>query len=407
MTTIASADQQASSPHRFVMFVALGLGPCLGALVGVSGGFDWASMAAGLAVATSVIGFGAWANLYLAKVAGNATEQARAGAEEESRRGLLGQFAQGEDLKLRVLPLWSLHLETARVQTEEAGTSLAARFSGINDKLSSADAASSQAAAGMGEGSGGLPALIQEAEQELSGIVSSLQAALRSKDHMLSQMRELTQYTGDLERMARDVGEIASQTNLLALNAAIEAARAGEAGRGFSVVADEVRKLSNLSGETGKRISEKTQVIATAMDATLKLAAQYACHDDNVVNESEATIRHVVERFQGAVQKLGEAAHILRDQSRGVRDEVAEVMVNLQYQDRVNQILAHVKADMERFVAMLQQQHAEIESGRLPKPVAVDDWLRDMESSYTTLEQRHNHLGSQSGRPENSEITFF
>jgi len=63
--------------------------------------------------------------------------------------------------------------------------------------------------------------------------------------------------------MAAEVANIAGQTNLLALNAAIEAARAGESGRGFAVVAGEVRNLSSLSSNTGKKMSDKVQVISS------------------------------------------------------------------------------------------------------------------------------------------------
>lgn len=393
---------------RTVAVVSAALAVVAGLAVMFAGGIELRSAIAGLGVAAAFIGFGMWATRHAKKVMEVAVLDAQQRIRNASQDGLMQQLSQGEELKARVLPLWSRHIETARAQTEDAGNALAVRFSGINDKLAAAEAASAQASSGAGgDGSGGLSGLARTAEQDLVGIIASLEAALESKNKMLGQMGELSQFAGDLKRMAHDVGEIASQTNLLALNAAIEAARAGEAGRGFTVVADEVRKLSNLSGETGKRISEKTEVIAGAIAATLQLAGEYAQQDDTVVKQGEVTIQNVVARFQAAAQSLGEAAEILQQESRGVRDEVTEVLVNLQFQDRVNQILGHVESDMARFLALLESRRASLAGGVVPEPVDVAAWLADMERGYTTLEQHNNHGGTQDRMPEESEVTFF
>ena len=123
---------------------------------------------------------------------------------------------------------------------------------------------------------------------------------------------------------------------------------------------------------------------------------------------SGLTIREVVERFQDAAKKLGEAAQILQHESRGVRDEVAEVLVNLQFQDRVNQILNQVTGDMERFRNLLDRRRTVIASGGVPESVEIEAWLGDMEHSYTTMEQRSNHAGAQQpGLPQEPQVTFF
>ncbi|MBP1124458.1 methyl-accepting chemotaxis protein [Pseudomonas sp. PvP025] len=49
-----------------------------------------------------------------------------------------------------------------------------------------------------------------------------------------------------------------------------------------------------------------------------------------------------------ATEPMAESADLLNQESYGIRDEMTEVLVNLQFQDRVSQILSHVRDNMQR-----------------------------------------------------------
>jgi methyl-accepting chemotaxis protein len=335
-------------------------------------------------------------------------EQARhdeATALANAKSGLAAHDG-AEDLGAQLVRVWSRHIETVRLQIAQAGTSLAERFGGINGKLAAANAAAALASSGM-DGNGSMSERIRSADHRLGSMVKRLEDALRRRDRRLAQIHELATFADDLRHMAQEVGNIASQTNLLALNAAIEAARAGEAGRGFSVVADEVRKLSNLSGETGKRMREKVEVIAAAMASALQNTGQDAKEDLAVVSEGQATIKDVLDGFHGAADELAEAARNLLQESKGVEDEVAEVLVNMQFEDRVNQILNQVHEDMGQLAGLFEHRLIERANGHLPEPVDAKRWLAKIEAKYTTHEQIENHRGGQGSGPLTSGVTFF
>jgi methyl-accepting chemotaxis protein len=97
---------------------------------------------------------------------------------------------------------------------------------------------------------------------------------------------------GELERRAKDIGEItqtvsliSDQTNLLALNAAIEAARAGEHGRGFAVVADEVRLLAETSDKSAREVQQHADAIQNDVQGII-LAVRTAA--DAAIGEAKA-----------------------------------------------------------------------------------------------------------------------
>ncbi|WP_370881260.1 MULTISPECIES: methyl-accepting chemotaxis protein [Pseudomonas] len=303
------------------------------------------------------------------------------------------------------MPIWAKQVESSRHQTEEAIVSLANRFTGIAARLQETVQASQQAAGELdGQSADGALEVLARSDSELSQVINSLKATQTSRDQTLVQVRSLTAYTKELRAMAADVAAIAAQTNLLALNAAIEAARAGEAGRGFAVVADAVRSLSNKSSETGQQMSAKVDIINNAITQLVQAASSSADEDSHSVAESENSIQKVLERFQSITGRLAESADLLKQESYGIRDEMTEVLVSLQFQDRVSQILSHVRDNMHALHDHLLQA-----SQAPDQAVGVDarQWLARMEATYATDEQRRLHHGVAAAQPNSQDITFF
>jgi len=310
-------------------------------------------------------------------------------------------------LENEVTSLWVKQIETGRTQSEQAMIELTGRFSGIVDKLDEAVKASSLSADTV-DSAEGLVTVFAKGKAGLQEAIGYLRTAMRDKDAILTgNIGPLAQYIDQLKGMAASVSKIADQTNLLALNAAIEAARAGESGRGFAVVADEVRKLANLSGETGRSITKNVEVISSAISTVVKIAEEAGEQDDAAVNGAEAAINVVLEDFRGVTDGLLEAASTLRQSSVGIKSEVGESLVQLQFQDRVSQILCHVRDNINAFPGYLQQGEQKYrECGRL----TAIDWsglLHELERSYATTEERSNHGGGKQSVAADDEITFF
>jgi methyl-accepting chemotaxis protein len=290
---------------------------------------------------------------------------------------------------------------------EVAVRELAARFSGIVDKLDESVAASNAARGSMDDGSKGLVAVFAQSETELGAVVRSLATSLRSKTAMLEKIQGLTQFIQQLQKMAADVGRIAGQTRLLSLNAAIEATRVGELGRGFGVVADEVRKLSALSAETGQRIADNVGVISAAIVSVCQTAEESARDEGQAAVASEATIGSVLAAFREVTDALTRSAGVLETGSVGIKSEVAQSLVQLQFQDRVGQMMSHVEQNIERFLERFEASHEECElRGGVP---TLDPalFLAELRNTYTMSEERELH-GHRGEPPKSSDdVTFF
>lgn len=312
-----------------------------------------------------------------------------------------------QEMIRELLPLWQRQTELARYQMEQSITELVNRFSDIHARLQASVASANDTASGM-SGQQGLSGVIDFANVELSQLVQSLRNAISQRDELLKEISGLSEITNELSSMGAEVAGIASQTNLLALNAAIEAARAGEYGRGFAVVADEVRTLSSRSGETGSRIGKRIQQANEALQKTLDRTTAYAAQDDERLNKSESSIEEVLRQFQNSSERILRSADSLENESAHVQHNVEEVLVNLQFQDRVSQILSHVMQDMEKFASVVSEQQQRLSANQQVDTIDVSKWLADVRKTYTTLEQVDVHHGKQDfNKPNNSDVTLF
>ncbi|KJS17440.1 MAG: chemotaxis protein [Peptococcaceae bacterium BRH_c4b] len=132
-------------------------------------------------------------------------------------------------------------------------------------------------------------------------------------NNMVGTVNQLVDQIEVIDRISKNVSEIADQTNLLSLNAAIEAARAGDHGRGFSVVAEEVRKLADQTKIAVKEVkSISDQMNSKAINTVEAVASvkqtfgQYIA-DTTIVSEIMHENMRLVEESANTVDNIAKA----------------------------------------------------------------------------------------------------
>jgi len=370
---------------------SLGFG-LLGALaVLLAGGLSW--LAGGLAVGLLLAG----------GLLGYKLMSLRQTMQTAIEDFLAGQAQFGEEL----VPVWKNHIESSRSQMESAVNALSDRFGGIVDKLDVALRSATQETDTI-EGSGnGVVALFNKSESDLRALIAVQQTSMSNMENMLNKVQGLDRFIVELQEMAADVARIAQQTNLLALNAAIEAARAGELGRGFAVVAKEFRMLSNQSGETGKKIAEKVKIISSAITDTCTVVRESVVAEDRSLEAVHTTIDRVMADFKGVTEAFQRSSDLLQCESMSIQTEVNQALVQMQFQDRVSQIMTQVNKNLDRLPEVLHEQIQQYAQSGVLLPLDAEAILTELKKTYVMADQHVIHEGGTVKQSNTTDISFF
>jgi methyl-accepting chemotaxis protein len=157
-----------------------------------------------------------------------------------------------------------------------------------------------------------------------------------------------------------------------------------------------------LSADAGATMTRKVEMIER-IDHTLadmfRSSRGSNESDAGAIARADTAIRDVMERFKRLTTVLSSAVEIMESESENVGREISDALVQLQFQDRVSQIVTHVATNCTTLTDSLQRADG--------AALDADRWMKDMALEFSTNEEFDN-LGGKAGRARNTEsLTFF
>lgn len=313
-----------------------------------------------------------------------------------------------DEMNRGVLPVWNRQIESARKQSEVAVKDLAKQFGGIsrrlNDSIKASVSYANDGASNIGNREEGATGMISQ--QELGEMLDTLKEAIDVKSVLLDKINELKEQTHVMKDVVSSVKAVSRRTEVLAINASIESRRAGVHGQSFGIVANEVRKLSEQSDKMVDDVGHRIQMLEQKMDEVIAQTNINANGPEDLDNNSNKTMS-LYERFRMLALSLSKSSEILLVESANIKNEINEILVALQYQDKTSQILIHVTDDVEALINFLEKN----KQSNVFNPLDVEVWLEKLYSTYTMVEEKRAHTGEDQNFDEPEEddgsLEFF
>ena len=167
-----------------------------------------------------------------------------------------------------------------------------------------------------------------------------------------------------------------------------------------------MRELSRKSGDAGSRIAITVNDFSKTVEDTLTEAMNSMKGDLESEENGKEVIKEVMESLQFITDGLTQSTNILSDESEGIILEINDILVSLQFQDRVNQILNHVCESLHAFTQFMEQEQQQqlVNAGHVTNAAK---FLATLETSYTTDEERNIHQGKGNNDTNNGDLEFF
>lgn len=300
-----------------------------------------------------------------------------------------------ERLLLTISPILSQHVMVSREHTEQEIISLTSRFADMVGELQQmVDSADNT----LDEQHYHLDSVISTSRDLLQPVLQVLKQVHKADHNVLGELQKLSGHMSGLNSIATEVRNLTGQINRLALSAANEASLAGEQGRGF---ASDARKLADDFLQIDQRLDTEVDDIVAAVAAALKISENSVQVDDLTLFQAEANIDQTLSHLSLALAHYRDDACALRNNAAQIRSEINNVLVALQFQDRVSQILTQVEnnlLNLQKTIEKIQQQG----SNRDGNMLRVDEAVEHIEESYKSVSSRSDPVSDSS-----DELTFF
>lgn len=235
------------------------------------------------------------------------------------------------------------------------------------------------------------------------------QTNLRWTQDQSSKIDAVSTYSAELERLLLTISPILSQ-QVMASREHTEQEIISLSSR-FSGMVNELRQIVDSTNNTlsGQQSYDLDTVINTSRDLLQPVLdslrqihqEEHNVVDDAILSQAEVNINQALSLLSLALTHYHNDVEALRNNAEQIRGEINNVLVALQFQDRVSQILTQVEnnlLNLQKTIEKIQQQGSNRDSDMLK----VDEAVEHIEENYKSVSSPANR-----GADNLDDLTFF
>jgi len=302
---------------------------------------------------------------------------------------------------LPVLGVMGTQLTETAKQIEAAVVEVCGKFQGMASRARAGVSSAAELLSGGRDsnGSASIESLIAEAGRTIEDLLVHTQNSAAVSTSAIERIQRVQQATDRITKSLTELDDITLGNRLLAVNARIQAVYAGDRAAGFGGVANEISLQAKRSAEIVELIRSVSGELRDIASSALIDLQSMVVEDRKAYQRSKLEVDRVLEDFRLMHNSTREFIGRMQEESRGVAQEIAGAVRSLQFQDRVNQRITHVVAELERIKAELRAHCGDVELNAQPI-------LEHLSQSYTMQEER-NALGGAQQEMAEGDVELF
>ncbi len=285
----------------------------------------------------------------------------------------------------QLIPIWSRQMNATRAQTGDGVENLLQAFNAMGADLSNL---ASDAGSGAGHSAHDVDAVMASARPAIDILRQSAEQAMALARHTQDRLVRCAELAQSHKLACNRLRSIARHTRLVAFNAAIEGRRGQGAGNaGFITLAEEVKLVSaqlEEAADGGDALSAALDAATAHARVEATLEAGHAAVLPDVV---DAQVREAIALILQSMGSQARSSSAWRGRAECLKQQIDEIYVQFQFGDRVSQMIELISTNMSSFVQWVSAHPH-------PTQADVDQWLEDLDRSYSMEEQRAYHHGN-------------
>lgn len=283
--------------------------------------------------------------------------------------------------------------------TEEAVVRLTQALFALVENSKEVSAHLERSLAFITDGDSGLGKTVANLDQQVKVFESLANHFHQVKAGLGTDIDSLTRAVGSINQFSGVLSDLADQTNVLAINASIEAARVGVQGRGFAVIANHVQSLAKSSKDISDKMAQTVREVVGNVEASFARQTRRIDESEILIHRSESELRRWADHVGPQVAEVQAMIGDSRKLAEVVTQELGDVTVSLQFQDRTRQILDHMAQILEEDTVQLVKS-ADVSPG--PVPPAARQAAFETASRHFTIREEWS-LGPSHGTVADSK----
>jgi methyl-accepting chemotaxis protein len=301
------------------------------------------------------------------------------------------------------LPVLRAQIQEAAQEMETSVSKVCSSFQNIADRSHEAVVKAAEMLGSEQAGGATVTQSVETSRATISRLLQRMERAGRISAMAITRMDDIERTVQGMESLLEEVQKISFTNKIVALNAKIEAVHVGALGSGFEVVAEEITRQAQRTTELTEGIAQRIQDTRDHVHSAAGDLKEFVAEDRAESEASRSAAEAALQVLLSVDQSARESVAMISSENSRLRDEISQAVMNLQFQDRFGQRIAHVAEALEKMESMLGQtaQSCAVTSEHSGKSL-----LEDVQAGYTMHDERVvlSRFGDADAAPAGDEM---